>query len=85
MHLGMLEAKTLHRVGQLDVDSEVVRVELQGVPGRETALGIDLHLERGDRAVDRKPPVPVAVGMAFEVDHPVHLVIVHRLGTFTRP
>ncbi len=81
----MLEAKALHRVGELDVDPEVVRVELQGVPGREAAVGIDLHLERGDGAVDRETPVPVAVWVAFEVDHPVHLPTrAHDRWAFTR-
>ena len=85
VHLGVLEAQPLHDVGQLDVDAEVVGVELQLVAVAQAAVGVDLHRQRGDRAVDREPPVPVAVGVAFEVDHPVHLVIVHRLGAFTRP
>ena len=33
-HLGMLEADALQRVGELDVDAEVVRVELERVAGR---------------------------------------------------
>ena len=36
--LGMLEADALDRVGELDVDAEVVRVQLQLVVGRQAGV-----------------------------------------------
>jgi len=42
-HLGMREAQPLERVGELDVDAEIVRVELQGVAGREASALVDAH------------------------------------------
>ena len=42
--LGMLEADALNRVGELDVDAEVVRVQLEPVVGRQA--GVLLHVHR---------------------------------------
>ena len=66
--LGMLEAQPLHRVGELDVDAEVVGVELEPVVGREARVFADVHRERGDRAVDLERPVPVRAGGNLEGD-----------------
>lgn len=64
----MFEPQPLRGVVELDVDAEVVRVELQLVPGHEAALLVDVHLQPGDLAVDGKPPVPVRVRMPLECD-----------------
>ena len=54
MHLGMLEAEALQRVGELDVHAEVVGVELQlVVVGAQAGVFLHVHGERGDRAVER--------------------------------
>ena len=53
LHLGMLEADALDRVGELDVDAEVVRVELELVAGAVRMVAVDGHHQRGDVAVDR--------------------------------
>ena len=61
-HFGMLEAEALDRVGELDVDAEVVGVELQPVVRRQPGVFLHVHRQRRDRAVERELPVPVAVG-----------------------
>src|SRR5262249_25549880 len=71
-HLGVLEADALERVGELDVDAEVVRVELQGVAGTKAAVLLDVERDARDLAavLARKiePHVRVAIGVGFEAD-----------------
>ena len=64
----MLEANALNRVGQLDVDAEIVRVQLQPVVGRESSVFAHVHRQRRDRAVDTELPVLVVMGVSFEAD-----------------
>src|SRR6185312_2857837 len=67
-----LEADPLEGVGELDVDREVVRVQLERVPGAQP-LGL-AHVE--DQTRDRalvlgrqlEPPVAVGVGVGLEPD-----------------
>ena len=67
-HLGVLEADALQRVVQLDVDAQVVAVELELVAGAEAAVFVDVHRQRGDRAVEAELPVPVLRGVGLVVD-----------------
>ena len=66
--LGMLEADALDGVGELDVDAEIVRVQLQPVVGREAGVLLHVHRQRRDGAVERQLPVDVTRGIALEVD-----------------
>src|SRR5262249_33323424 len=77
--LGVLEAEPLDGVGELDVDAEVVRVELQLVAGPEPAVLPDVHPERRHAPVDRELPVPVAGGLGPEVDQDLATVRHGRL------
>ena len=65
---GMLEAQPLDRVSELDIDAEVVGVELQLIALEQPALLVHVHGERGDLAVDRELPVPVARRIGLEID-----------------
>ena len=65
---GVLEADALQGVGELDVDGEVVRVQLQPVLGRQPRVLAHVHRQRGDGAVEGQLPVLVAVGMGVEGD-----------------
>src|SRR6476619_471077 len=56
----MLEADPLHGVVQLDVDTEIVRVELELVAVADSAVLAYVHRERGDRSVDAEAPVAIA-------------------------
>ena len=67
-HLGVLEAQALHRVGQLDIDAEIVGIELQFGAGIEPAGRIDIEGQGRDRAVDRQPPMAVARRVGAEID-----------------
>ena len=67
-HRGVLEADAVERVGQLDIDAEIVGVELELVTGRETALFRHVELQRGDRPLGREFPMTVASGIGVEVD-----------------
>ncbi len=64
--LGVLEADTLDRVRQLDVDSQVVAVGLQGIPGPERPVLLDVHDEPGQRGFDLELPVDVPGRMGLE-------------------
>ena len=61
-HLGVLEPQPLDRVGQFDVDAEVVGIQFQLVVGREARVLVHVHRQGRDRTVERRLPVPVAVG-----------------------
>ena len=65
----MLEADAVQRVGELDVDAQVVAVELELVARRERLVLGDVERERGDRALAGEFPVVVAVGLGLEGDH----------------
>jgi hypothetical protein len=65
----VLETQALQRVRQLDVDAEVIRIELELVARLNAALLVDIECERGEIAVDRKPPVDVTVRMRIKGHH----------------
>ena len=67
-HLRMLEAQPLHRVGELDIDAEIVGIELQLVAVEQAALLVDVHGQGRHLAVAGHPPMPVAVGTDPELD-----------------
>ena len=62
----MLEADALDGVGELDIDAEVVRVELELVAFGERLVFLDVHRECGDVAVALEFPVPVAIRRRLE-------------------
>ena len=66
VHFGMLEAQALQGVGELDVDAEIVRIQLELVVVRPQAgVFAHVHRERRDVAVDGQLPVLVLVGDWF--------------------
>src|SRR5439155_16883301 len=58
---GVLEPDALERVGELDVDAEIVRVELERVARAHAAVLLDVHEERRDRSIEGELPVLVTV------------------------
>ena len=69
LDLGMFEAQPLDGVGEFDIDAEVVGIQFQLVAVHQAAGGIDIHGQRGDRAVERQFPVAVAGRVGLEIDH----------------
>ena len=71
-HLGVLEADALERVGELEVDAEVVAVELERVAGAQPLVLADVHHQASDLAAvlgrELEAPVAVAVGVGLEAD-----------------
>jgi hypothetical protein len=57
----MLEAEALHSVGQLDINTEVIRVKLELVAFRERLVFLNIHRERGDSSGNLQLPVPVSI------------------------
>ena len=55
----MLEAQPLDRVGELDVDAEIVGVELELVPRAERRMLVDRHRQR-------RNPEPSAGSSSFQ-------------------
>ena len=64
----MLEAQPLHRVGELDVDAEVVGIQLELIALEQPAILVDIHGEGRDVAGDIELPVPVARRIGLEID-----------------
>src|SRR5262249_33580055 len=61
MNLGMLEAHALDRVRKLDVNSEIVRVQLQPVVVGDATVFLNVHGEGGDGSVETEFPVTVPI------------------------
>jgi len=68
LHLGVLEAQPLRRVGQLDVDAQVVGVELELVARKQRRRLIDIHDELGHLTVDFQLPVAIARRIGLKID-----------------
>ena len=68
LHLRMLEAQALDRVGELDIDAEVVGVELELVAFEQRALLVDVHQQRRDLAVDLELPMAIFRRIGLEID-----------------
>ena len=65
-HLGMLEAQPLQRVGELDIDAEIVGIELELVALEQAAVLVDVHGQLGDVAVEAQLPMPIARGSVWK-------------------
>ena len=63
---GVLEPEPLHRVGQLDVDAQVVGVELELVAGPQAACLVNGQHDRRDLTVGLQPQVTVAARVGVE-------------------
>src|SRR5207247_1311329 len=66
--LRVLEAQALHRVLELDINAQVVRVQLQDVPGPERLVLLDVPDDAGHLTLNLQPPVHVPVGCRLEPD-----------------
>jgi len=67
----MLEAQALQDVGELDVNAEIVGIELELIALEQRRILVDVHEQRGDVAVDRQLPMPIARRFGGEIDPPV--------------
>jgi hypothetical protein len=56
----MLEPDALQRVRQLDINTKVVRIQLQAIARAQAACFIHIERQRRDRAVDVESPVAIA-------------------------
>ena len=68
LHLGMLEAQPLHRVGEFDIDAEIVGIQLELIALEQPAILVDIHGQRRDVAIDGELPMPVARRIGLEID-----------------
>ena len=66
MHFRMLEANAIERIGELDVDAEIVGIELELVARLERRVFRHPKRERRDRAVEGKLPVSISAGARIE-------------------
>ena len=64
----MLEAQPLHRVGEFDVDAEIVGIQLELIAFEQAAILVDIHGQGRDIAVDVQLPVPVARRIGLKID-----------------
>ncbi len=67
-HLRVLEAEPLHRIGQLDIDPEIVGIEFQLGAGKQAAGRIDVERQGRNRPVAGKAPVSVLTRLGRKVD-----------------
>ena len=56
-YLGMFKANSLNRVGQLDINSKVIRVEFQLVTIAESLVFLYVHRQGSDLSVKAQAPV----------------------------
>ena len=68
LHFRVLEAQALQRIGEFDVDAEVVGVELELVALKQRRILVDVHDQVGDFAVELELPVLVSLRGTIEVD-----------------
>ncbi len=68
LHPGMLEAQPLHRVGEFDVDAEIVGIQFELIAFEQPAILVDIHGERRDVTVDRELPMFVARRVGLKID-----------------
>ncbi len=68
LHAGMFETQPLHRVGQLDIDAEIVGIQLELITLEQPAVLVDVHGQRRDVAIDLQLPVPVARRFGLKID-----------------
>jgi hypothetical protein len=66
--LRVLEAQPLHRVGQFDIDPEVVGIELQLGAGKQSAGRINIERQGRDRPIALQPPMAITGGFCREID-----------------
>src|SRR6185295_1553807 len=64
----MLEAESLNRVCQFDIDAEIVRIELELIAISESLVFLDVHREPGHGSIDLEPPVFVLLRRCLEQD-----------------
>jgi hypothetical protein len=67
-NLRMFKPDSLQRIVQLDVDAEVVRVELQSIPGAQATGFIDVHGQCRDGIIDGQSPMPVSRWIGLKID-----------------
>ncbi len=67
-HLRMLEAQPLQRVGELDIDAEIVGIQFQIVAFEQAGLLVDVHRQPRHIAVDGELPMAVTRGLGLEID-----------------
>src|SRR6516164_357149 len=60
-HLRMLEAQPLERIGELDVDAEIVALE-------QPRFLVDIHDQRGHFAINLELPMVIASGLGLKID-----------------
>src|SRR5713226_7282364 len=68
VNLGVLEPDALERVCELDVDAEIVRIQLEAVPGRQSGVLSNIQGQSRHRAIEGQRPVLVAFGAGVERD-----------------
>src|SRR6185369_602547 len=68
MDFRVFEAQALNRIGELDIDAEVVRIQLEPVVGGNAAVLLDIHGEDRDRAVEIKFPVMITIRRGLKCD-----------------
>ena len=77
-HVGMLEAQTLDRIGEFDVDAEVVGILLELVAGRDASRLRDVEDQFGEWRLDFQLPVPISGRLGAEIQR-CRCGWVHRL------
>ena len=67
---GMLEAQPLHRIGEFDVDAEIVGIQLELIAFEQPAILVDIHGQRRDVAFDVELPMPIPRRIGLKIDVP---------------
>lgn len=69
LDLLVLEAQTLDGVVELDIDTQIIGIELQGIARHQPGVFIHIHSQSCHRAVKGNLPVVIFVGMGRKIYH----------------
>ena len=64
----MLEAQPLHRIGEFDIDAEIIGIELELIALEQPAILIDVHGQRRNIARDIQLPMPIVRRIGLKID-----------------
>jgi hypothetical protein len=67
-NLGMFESNVLQSIVQLDIYSEIVRIQFQFISRADSAVLGDIHRQRRYRAVEGETPMLVPRRIGLKID-----------------
>ncbi len=64
----MFETNALQRVVQFDIDTQVIGIQFQFIPGTQTSIFVHVHRKGGHLAIKTEFPVLILTGIGAKID-----------------